>query len=60
MTRGRTPQDGYTPLHVAAGYGKEAMVKLLVEAGSDTEATEKVRVLGERRGHGKSERPLPS
>ena len=36
------PQNGFTPLTVAAGGGKEAMVQMLLKAGADMEAKDKV------------------
>ena len=43
-------QDGWTPLHIAALKGYEAIVTLLLEAGADTKAKDKVR--DERGGGG--------
>ena len=36
------PQDGVTPLHIAAQIGKEGMVRLLLQEGADTNAADKV------------------
>jgi len=40
--RGRAAQDGRTPLHRAAYYNREGMVKALLEAGADKNAKDKV------------------
>ena len=43
LTRGRAPQDGYTPLHGATINGHFAVVQLLVAKGADKDAPDKVR-----------------
>ena len=43
LTQARAPQDGYTPLFIAAGKGHLEVVKLLLEAGVDKDAPIKVR-----------------
>ena len=40
---GCAPQDGHTPLWIAAFRGNEAVEQVLLQAGADTEATDKVR-----------------
>jgi hypothetical protein len=40
---GGTPQDRYTPLHVAAFWGHFAVVELLLAKGADKDAPDKVR-----------------
>ena len=55
---GFAPQDGDTPLLIAAHQGDEAVVQVLLQAGANTEATDKVRARwrvgngggGEKRG----------
>ena len=58
LTRGCAPQDGWTPLHVAAAWRHDAVVRVLVKAGADVTAKNKVserrvggdgNMLGERR-----------
>jgi hypothetical protein len=46
LTRARAPQDGATPLSVAAQNGHLPVVRALVDAGADKNAKDKV---GERR-----------
>jgi len=41
--RCRAPQNGCTPLHVAAGKGHAAVVEKLLAAGAATHATDEVR-----------------
>jgi hypothetical protein len=43
---GRAPQNGWTPLFIAAHQGHLAMVDLLVAKGADTDALDRVRVGG--------------
>ena len=38
------PQFSLTPLHLACWYGREAIVKLLLEHGADVNATDRVNV----------------
>ena len=40
--RGCAPQDDSTPLHIAANRGHDAVVRILVEAGADVTAKDKV------------------
>ena len=41
--RCRTPQNGTTPLHIAAVNDHAAVVEMLLHAGVDKNATDKVR-----------------
>ena len=43
LTQAHAPQDGYTPLIMAAGLGHLEVVKLLLEAGADKDAPITVR-----------------
>ena len=47
---GCAPQCGCTPLFIAAWVGKEALVKVLLQAGADKEATDPVRARRRERG----------
>ena len=51
------PQHGQTPLFVAAWEGKEAVAQVLLDAGANTEAKDKVRAKrgGEGGGGGQGE-----
>ena len=42
LTRRRAPQDGWTPLYAAACNGQDAVARVLVDAGADTEARDRV------------------
>ena len=42
LTRGCAPQSGDAPLHLAAVKGHAAVVRVLVEAGADVTAKNKV------------------
>ena len=42
----RVPQDGETPLHLAAHRGRVAVVEQLLAAGADVEAKDTVRGQG--------------
>ena len=43
LTRGCAPQNGATPLYVAAQKGHVQVVEALVQAGADKDAPTKVR-----------------
>ena len=43
LTRGRAPQDGFTPLYVAAHLGHLEQVQALEKAGADKDAPANVR-----------------
>ena len=43
LTRGGSQQDGATPLWIAAQGGKQAVAQVLLEAGANTKAKDKVR-----------------
>ena len=43
LTRGRAPQDGWTPLHAAAQEGHQEVVQLLVKEGADKDAPNEVK-----------------
>ena len=42
IERCRAPQDGHTPLHLAAMKGPASVVEQLLAAGADTEAKDSV------------------
>jgi len=50
LTWGCAPQDGYTPLHIAAAFGYLEVARLLLEAGADITAT--TTVSGRSVGYG--------
>ena len=43
LTRERAPQDGSTPLSIAAFEGRDAVVQFLVQENADKDAPNKVR-----------------
>ena len=45
LTRGRAPQGGKTPLHLAAYTGQDAVARVLLEARADVNARVQVRGL---------------
>ena len=47
LTWGCAPQDGHTPLWIAAQFGHDAVVQTLFQAGADTNTPDKV---GQGRG----------
>ena len=46
LTRGGSPQDGRTPLWAASYQGQAAVTHVLLAAGADKEAKDKVRARG--------------
>ena len=50
LTRGGVPQDGCTPLNIAARWGQEAVARVLIDAGADITAKDKVCGRGRGRG----------
>ena len=49
LTRGGAPQEGLTPLYIAADQGNEAVAQVLLHAGARKDATDQVRA---KRGRG--------
>jgi ankyrin repeat protein len=49
IERYRTPQNGNTPLHLAALDGRATVVEKLLAAGTDKDATNVVRRAGDER-----------
>ena len=48
----RAPQDGCTPLIIAAELGKEVAAQVLLEAGANMEAEDRVRARSRGEGRG--------
>ena len=50
LTRRRAPQNGFKPLHIAAKEGHLEVAKLLLKAGADVTATNRVNERSVRDG----------